>query len=347
MNSRATGVACGVLILLVGCEARRSVPKPPDASLHTVVQAEPTPARESIAGASNRLGFRLLSQLPKTENALLSPFAFTRALVAQALIRGPNTAEGLAARLASGRTAEELTQGTDALHAAFLRHGAATSNRLRWDEDPSLNPASAAVELSFEGHWHQRFERDRTRAADFHEAATAATQIPYMHQTARLPYVEIDGVSVLELPYQREGFSMLIWLPRRELSLAELVARVAESGGELGLESIKPRVIQLAMPKFRLRSETELASAARTSSVAGDFHGVQRVELVVDEDGDEGEAGAGKVVGARTIGPPPLVLRVDRPFVFAVRDRPSGSILFLGFIVSPGLGAGEVQTPPR
>ena len=34
----------------------------------------------------------------------------------------------------------------------------------------------------------------------------------------------------------------------------------------------------------------------------------------------------------------PVVLRADRPFLFAVRDVPTGAILFLGRVGDPSIG---------
>ena len=61
----------------------------------------------------------------------------------------------------------------------------------------------------------------------------------------------------------------------------------------------------------------------------------QKAFVDVNEIGTE--AAAVTVVGVEVTSAPPQI-RIDRPFVFALRERLSGTILFLGKIVRPGIG---------
>ncbi|MCX6141794.1 MAG: hypothetical protein NTZ35_01105 [Ignavibacteriales bacterium] len=54
----------------------------------------------------------------------------------------------------------------------------------------------------------------------------------------------------------------------------------------------------------------------------------------VDEEGTEAAAVTSVGVGATSVGPN-TVMRVDRPFIFAIRENNSGTILFIGKIVEP------------
>jgi serpin B len=64
---------------------------------------------------------------------------------------------------------------------------------------------------------------------------------------------------------------------------------------------------------------------------------VQRAHVEVDERGTTAAAatGAGMVLISTTVPPSPLELRVDRPFLFLVRDVTSGLVLFLGRVTRP------------
>jgi serpin B len=54
----------------------------------------------------------------------------------------------------------------------------------------------------------------------------------------------------------------------------------------------------------------------------------------IDENGTEAAAATAAVVGGASV-PEPATLTVDKPFVFFIRDRPTGAILFVGRVVDP------------
>ena len=56
--------------------------------------------------------------------------------------------------------------------------------------------------------------------------------------------------------------------------------------------------------------------------------------VAVDEEGTEAAAATGVVVGVESA-PPPATMTVDRPFIFLIRDRPTGTVLFVGRVVDP------------
>ncbi|NJK32476.1 MAG: serpin family protein, partial [Deltaproteobacteria bacterium] len=57
---------------------------------------------------------------------------------------------------------------------------------------------------------------------------------------------------------------------------------------------------------------------------------------VVDEKGTTASAATGIVVGEGDGGPgPEYSIRVDRPFVLAIRDEPTGTLLFFGRVLDP------------
>ncbi|HEX9339332.1 MAG TPA: serpin family protein [Pseudonocardiaceae bacterium] len=116
-----------------------------------------------------------------------------------------------------------------------------------------------------------------------------------------------------------------------------------------------PIPVDLYLPKFTVRARADLTSAlaalgARTMFTGqADFSGIsdQRMPLsgvrheavlTVDEQGLEGAAATGVVMRALALRrdvTEPLVVRVDRPFLFLVRHRASGAVYFLARITHP------------
>jgi len=109
---------------------------------------------------------------------------------------------------------------------------------------------------------------------------------------------------------------------------------------------------RLQMPKFTLRYEKTLndvltdlgmgvafTKRANFRDIADTSLAIDKVKhktfLQVDEEGTE--ASAATSVGIRVTSTPPTFI-VDRPFVVAIREHYSGTILFLGTVMDPTAG---------
>jgi serpin B len=55
----------------------------------------------------------------------------------------------------------------------------------------------------------------------------------------------------------------------------------------------------------------------------------------LDETGTEAAAATAVVIGVTSMPAEPVTLKVDRPFLFAIQDKPTGEILFLGRVANP------------
>jgi serine protease inhibitor len=155
------------------------------------------------------------------------------------------------------------------------------------------------------------------------------------------------------LPYGGDAWAMTIVMPPVG-SIEALVDTLTPAGwnalvGRLGAESSEQMV---HLPKFRTEVTRELPAALRTLGMGSalcpsiaDFSAmfalggrtcisqvVQKTFVDVNEEGTEAAA-ATAVEIIRTSLPP--TLRVDRPFLFAIRERLSGTLLFVGKIVRP------------
>ena len=66
--------------------------------------------------------------------------------------------------------------------------------------------------------------------------------------------------------------------------------------------------------------------------ISGVFH---KAFVDVYEEGTEAAAATGVVVGVTSMPPPPEIFRADRPFLFLIREKATGSILFMGRLTEP------------
>ena len=176
-----------------------------------------------------------------------------------------------------------------------------------------------------------------------------------MHRTGRLAYVDRGTFAAVELPYKGDLASMVVLLPRDVDGLAALEATLTPELLASTVEKLAPRQVDLALPKLHIEGRFQLAPtlsdlgmpAAFTGSA--DFSGiddknphyisavVHQTFVDVDEDGTEAAAATAVLMfrGSVQRTEPPVVFRADHPFLFLIRDRPTGTILFLGRLANP------------
>ncbi|MCO8271724.1 serpin family protein [Actinoplanes sp. TRM 88003] len=200
----------------------------------------------------------------------------------------------------------------------------------------------------FLGRWTTSFDEADTRPVSF-ATPGGPVDVPTMHLRDRtFPYTQRAGYRMIRLPYgEDERFGMEIVLPDKgepELDAAEWRAAV---------DSLAPVTIdELALPRFELRWSAGLRKpleqlGMRTAFMPGraDFRPmspaapavgsvVQKTYIRVDEAGTEAAAVTGGVMvtSARM---DTIEFRVDRPFLFTISDRETGTILFLGRVTDP------------
>jgi serpin B len=199
--------------------------------------------------------------------------------------------------------------------------------------------------------WASPFEESNTSDGEFTTTSGAAVQAKMMAQHDTLAYGETDRLQAVELRYVGAELSMMIILPRPDVALSEaMAALVTQDGLALG-----PTDIDLRLPKFDIETATGLADVLgemgmpTAFSGQADFGGITKAErllvgsvvhqanITVDEKGTEAAAATAVVMAATAIQnpPKPIEMHVNRPFLFAIIDKPSGAMLFLGHIGDP------------
>ncbi len=204
--------------------------------------------------------------------------------------------------------------------------------------------------------WASPFPESATGDAPFYpggDGGGPALTVPTMRLTAALPYVRGPGYQAVLLPYQGGRLAMAVVLP--DGPLPALTPRLAGRGvGGLLQEAARQRV-RLALPKFRQRAAFGLIPALRELGIdaaftdQADFGGITSAERLfisavvhqayIDVDEQGTEAAAATAIAMRPMAairePEPIMMTVDRPFLFAIIDTASGLPLFLGQVVRP------------
>ncbi|MBN2496347.1 MAG: serpin family protein [Deltaproteobacteria bacterium] len=205
--------------------------------------------------------------------------------------------------------------------------------------------------IYFNAAWDVPFEEEATYDAPFH-TASGAVQVPFMHQTELLPYAAGDGYQVVELPYDGEELSMVILLPEAgRFDEIEAGLDVAMIGGMLG--ALDMYSVELSLPRWTFR--TPSMKLKRILSGLGmpdafepgaDFSGmdgkiflyigdvIHKAFIAVNEAGTEAAAATAVIMEGYGV-PDTATFDASRPFIYFIRDIPTGSILFMGRVSDP------------
>ncbi len=197
--------------------------------------------------------------------------------------------------------------------------------------------------------WLNAFVKERTAPAAFTTLAGSTVQAPFMQLAEELKYSKGAGWQAVELPYVGNELSMVLVLPDDGEALDSAVAAVPTVA-----TTAATRQVTLSMPKFDIETTAELSTLLGAMGMptaftdSADFSGmttkdklvisavIHQANITVDEAGTEAAAATGVTMRATSANlNEPVALTLDRPFVFAIRDNPTGAVLFLGHIGDP------------
>jgi len=210
--------------------------------------------------------------------------------------------------------------------------------------------------IYFYGAWADQFDEASTQDDPFTLLDGGQVTVPMMAQGGlSLPYMAGDGFTAVELPYGTGQAAMLVILPDAgrfaEVEAALDAARLAEIRQGLSSAAIGT----LKMPRFEFESTLDLKDLLVGMGLtlpfedAADFSGitdptslridaaVHKANITVDENGTEAAAATAVVMveAAAMIPDQTVDVILDRPFIFAILDRSTGTVLFLGRVLNP------------
>lgn len=218
------------------------------------------------------------------------------------------------------------------------------------DGDTRLVLANA---IYFKAAWAESFDPANTTTRPFTRPAGDTVAVPIMSQTGTFRSLFREDVSALEMSYQDDEVSIVLLLPPQHDSLPTLEAALDEDYLAQLLEEMHEGEVVAELPRFELEAKLPLAQLLQEMGMtrafddtAADFSGIldpaverlfvssalHKAVVRVDEWGTVAAAATG--VGVSAVSLPPT-FTADRPFVYLIRDRLTGSILFTGRILDP------------
>ncbi len=150
--------------------------------------------------------------------------------------------------------------------------------------------------IYFKGAWAYEFDKAQTEDQPFYNLNGSTTTIPLMTLEGTLPVLHRETFSALDIPYGDSLFSMTVFLPAEGITVNDLILQINQAGG-LFISDV-----------------------------------IHKTFVEVNEEGTEAAAVTAVIITDTAVGGP-AIFRVDKPFVFAIRERHSGTILFIGKVV--------------
>ncbi|XP_074609334.1 leukocyte elastase inhibitor-like [Acropora palmata] len=213
--------------------------------------------------------------------------------------------------------------------------------------------------IYFKGLWLEPFNKASTFPSDFFVSKEKVIQVPMMYREAHFKFIESEELAcqILELPYIGNQLSMVIYLPSENDGLASLEEKINFGNLQKSLADLDgsmPEEIEVYLPKFKMEQRFSLndvltGMGAGEMFVGGkaDFSGIAHKPLYVSdvvhkafvEVNEEGtEAAAATGIGMKMLCLKPM-FSANHPFLFFIRHRSTGAMLFLGHLLEPRVEA--------
>jgi len=219
-----------------------------------------------------------------------------------------------------------------------------------------IDPATFLVLINaiyFKGTWTDEFKKDLTKEEKFTSLNNKEKNVPMMQRYGEYRYFEDSGsFQAIRLPYgEKEEVSMYVFLPAKESNLTEFHKKLNSENWDKWMSSFSKTDGNIKMPRFKteydislndslkaLGMESAFLETANFDKLGGGFISEVKHKTFVDvnEEGTEAAAVTAVVMNEMAMMPTKeFNMTVDRPFMFAIVDETTKSILFMGSIVDP------------
>jgi len=237
-----------------------------------------------------------------------------------------------------------------------------TNGKIKEIITPPIDPLTMLFLINaiyFKGTWTYEFNKENTRDDSFTLPDRSKKSCKMMSQKGVFQYFENADFQAIDLPYGDGDFSMTIFLPNPKKNIDSLITELDQENWNKWIKSFSKREVVIIMPKFKLEYELVLNEVLEAlgmeiafSPSGADFTKMYEKEKVgenlyiskvkhktfVDVNEEGTEAAAATIVEMTLEGRQErqeTIMRVDRPFIFVIRENKSQTIFFLGKIVEP------------
>lgn len=209
--------------------------------------------------------------------------------------------------------------------------------------------------IYFKGTWKYQFDKNKTIDDVFKKETGETIACRMMNLENDFYLSSNDSFTVIDLPYGRGNFSMTILLPAKDKTINDVIGTLMDASWAGLINNLTKMKRQLYMPKFKLEYKINLNETLKFLGMGVAFEPfganfkklydglnnayISNVEhktfVDVNEEGTEAAAVTSVEIGVTSIRDD--IIRLDRPFIFAIREKNSNCILFIGKLEDPSL----------
>lgn len=213
--------------------------------------------------------------------------------------------------------------------------------------------------IYFKGIWLYEFDEEYTNDDLFYLKGGSSITVPFMQQEATLRYATNALFSMIELPYGEGNYNMIVMLPHTGSTTEDIVALLTAENWDGWIIALTEQNVKVMLPKFKfeyknkLNDELDAMGMGVAFSDQADFSKINPEEdlfiskvlhksfVEVNEEGTEAAAVTAVEISLTSVGPEPdyTLFKADRPFLFAIREKDTGAIIFIGSLQNPLSGS--------
>ncbi len=207
--------------------------------------------------------------------------------------------------------------------------------------------------IYFDAKWKYEFDKSQTYSGDFRlEGGT--TSADFMMVSGDFNYTVNEDFTAVELPYGDSAFSMVVMLPSETTGITGVVEKMTPEQWDAWFEGSWYSEVQVELPKFKYGFKDLLNDPLINLGLGVAFYGdadftrispagnlyISRVihQSFIDVQEEGTEAAAATIVEIRNESAAvegPVLFRVDRPFLYAIKENSTGAIVFIGKVGNP------------
>ncbi len=222
----------------------------------------------------------------------------------------------------------------------------------------SLSPNDRMVLLNaiyFYGNWALRFDEEGTKMLPFNMPDGSVKEVAMMSKHDKLEYTQNDLFKAIKLPYGTGQYNMVVMLPNHGETSGSLINELtADRWTDWNKDFETEENVKVTMPRFKFGFEERLETILKEmgmidafSDKNADFSKISDVFLYissvihktyidVNETGTEAAAVTAIVFATTSVGQDDnIYFTVNKPFVFAITEKDTGAILFIGEVQNP------------
>jgi len=206
--------------------------------------------------------------------------------------------------------------------------------------------------IYFKGSWQSKFDAEKTSQKPFYVNADKTVNVDMMKKSDSVMYQHNDWFAAIEMPYGRGNFSMVVLLPNSDKTIDDVAAELTVENWDVWMKSFySVNDLNVQFPKFKAEYEVKLNDVLSAMGMeiafnpGADFSGIDgsgdiwidyvqhNTFIEVNEEGTE--AAAATVVAMREYAAMPTSFNANRPFIYAITEKETGAILFIGKMIQP------------